>query len=95
MNIYPVFIQMAPPDGDFPGIVEEGWFNVADSDVVTLCTREGVSVVDASGRKRSALMKDGETAKQVAGRLLRQSLPIGGRPRGFDKLIRYPKASLA
>jgi hypothetical protein len=95
MKIKPVHIQMAPPDGDFPGIVEEGWFTVADSDVVTLCTREGVSAVDASGRKRSALMKAGETEKQVAGRLLRQSLPIGGRPKGYDRPIRYPKASFA
>ena len=95
MKIYPVFIQMAPPDGDFPGIVEEGWYTVADSDVVTLCTREGAPVVDASGRKRSALVKEGETAKQVAGRLLRQSLPIGGRPKGFDRPIRYPKVDLA
>jgi hypothetical protein len=58
MKVYPVFIHMAPPDGDFPGIVEEGWFTIADSDVVTLCTREGIPVVDASGRKRSALVKD-------------------------------------
>jgi hypothetical protein len=95
MKIYPVFIQMAPPDGDFPGIVEEGFFTITDGDVVTLCTREGAPVVDASGRKRSALVKDRETAKQVAGRLLRRSLPIGGRPKGFDRPIRYPKASLA
>jgi hypothetical protein len=94
MKIYPVFIQMAPPDGDFPGIVEEGLFTVADSDTVTLCAREGVPVVDASGRKRSALVKDGETTKQVAARLLRQSLPTGGRPKGFDKPIRYPKTNM-
>jgi hypothetical protein len=95
MKIYPVFIQMASPDGDFPGIVEEGCFTVTDGDMVTLCTPEGVPVVDASGRKRSALVKHGETTKQVAGRLLRQSLPIGGRPKGFDRPIRYPKANLA
>jgi hypothetical protein len=40
-------------------------------------------------------MKAGETEKQVAGRLLRQSLPIGGRPKGFDKPIRYPKTIIA
>jgi hypothetical protein len=57
MKIYPVLIQMAPPDGDFPGIVEEGLFTVADGDTVTLCTRDGVPVVDASGRKRSALVR--------------------------------------
>jgi hypothetical protein len=85
---------MAPPDGDFSGMVEDGWFRVSDGDTVTLCTREGVPVVDASGRKRSALIKDGETEKQVAARLLRQSLPIGGRPNGFDKPIRYPKANM-
>jgi hypothetical protein len=95
MKIKAVYIQMAPPDGDFPGIVEEGWFSVTESGVVTLFTREGAPIVDASGRKRSALKKDGETEKQVAGRLLRQSLPIGGRPKGFDKPIRYPKVDLA
>ena len=94
MKICPVFIQMAPPDGDFPGMVEEGWFRVTDGDTVTRCTREGVPMLDASGRKLSALMRDGETEKQVAGRLLRQSLPIGGRPKGFDKPIRYPKANM-
>ena len=95
MKVYPVFIQMAPPGGDFPGMVEEGFFTIADDDVVILCTREGVPMVDAGGRKCSALVKDGETEKQVAGRLLRQSLPIGGRPKGFDRPIRYPKATLA
>ena len=39
-------------------------------------------------------MRDGETTKQVAARLLRQSLPIGGRPKGFDKPIRYPKTNM-
>jgi hypothetical protein len=30
-------VAFGGPDGDFPGLVEEDWFRVADSDVATLC----------------------------------------------------------
>jgi hypothetical protein len=76
------------------GHVEEGFYICDGDGKVTLVTQEGVPVVDINGREYTALATNGN-AKQIAARLLRQSLPVSTRPRGFDKPIRYPKASLA
>lgn len=62
-----IAIQTRQPKGDDPGAVAEAWFIEHDGEVY-LTTREGVKL---SGKQDRRPIGPGETAKEVAVRLLR------------------------
>ena len=64
-----VTIQIRRPsrDGSDPGAIEEGWYTVTDG-VVRLCYGDGDPI---RGEESTAKLKPGETAKEVAVRMLR------------------------
>jgi hypothetical protein len=66
----------------------EGWYTVTDG-VVTLCDRDGVDHFDTDLKPRARRIRDGETARFVAHRLVRaMSLerPVGG---DFNRRLDY------
>jgi hypothetical protein len=82
------FIQTRRPtkDGSDPGSIEEGWYTVTDG-VVRLCDRDGDPI---RGEESTAKLKPGETAKEVAVRLLRGK--FARKPaRPFNRPLRYQK----
>ena len=71
-------------DDDDPGEIAEGWFSI-DGKVLT--------VTDANGRHvGSRAMLEGENARVVAKRLLREKAP---ESESFNRPLSYPNAGLA
>jgi hypothetical protein len=89
MKVEHVFIQIARPSGRGAqrfGITEEGWFT-QDGNVVTLCDQDGLAKLDYNGRRVQAPVREGENARQVAGRLLRSASQH--KHRSFNRAINY------
>ena len=75
-NYITIQIRRPARDGSDPGAIEEGWYTVTDG-VVRLCDRDGDPI---RGEESTAKLKPGETAKEVAVRLLRAKFarrPVG------------------
>jgi hypothetical protein len=83
-----IHIQIRRPsrDGSDPGTIEEGWYVVTD-DYVQLTDRDGNKV---RGEFISRPIGNGETAKEVAVRLLRTRV-MSRPPKPFNRTIRYQK----
>jgi hypothetical protein len=83
-----IHIQIRRPskDGSDPGTIEEGWYVVTD-DCVQLTDRDGNKV---RGELVTRPIGYGETAKEVAVRMLRAR--VQSRPaKSFTRTIRYQK----
>jgi hypothetical protein len=81
-----ITLQLRRPSESYPaGLIEEGFFIVRD-EVVLLTTRDGVQL---SGKNNRRPIAPGETAREVAVRLLR--LKARSRPvSDFNRPLRYP-----
>jgi hypothetical protein len=83
-----IHIQIRRPskDGTDPGTIEEGWYVVTD-DCVQLTDRDGNKV---RGELVTRPIGNGETAKEVAVRMLRTR--VMSRPaKSFNRPLRYPR----
>jgi hypothetical protein len=69
----------------------EGWYTVKD-DVVTLCDRDGVDLLDADVRPRSRKIREGETARFVAHRLAKAMNLERGSGGDFNRKLTYQNA---
>ena len=81
-----IHIQIRRPsrDGGDPGTIEEGWYVVVDG-AVQLTDREKVR-----GEFVTRPIGNGETAKEVAVRMLRTRV-MSGPAKSFNRPIRYAK----
>jgi hypothetical protein len=88
-----VAVQITAPqaEGD-TGASAEAWYVVEGNEVV-LTDRDGVALFDGSGKKYTATLAPGESAKRVAGRFVRRlhDATHGRRTRGFTGPIFYPR----
>jgi hypothetical protein len=75
-----------PKDGSDAGAIEEGWFIVADG-VVRLTNRDGMML---HGEENMGRPKPGQTAREVAARLLKAK--TRRRPyKPFNRPLRYQR----
>jgi hypothetical protein len=85
-DVREIIIQLARPGGKYPdGLVEHGWY-FTEGGKVFLCdkrgTRTGVSKI---------IRANGETAEEVARRLLKGDTRSRSRFSDFNRPLHYPK----
>jgi hypothetical protein len=94
-KVYQVWTQVRRPKGSDHGQSALGYFTIDDG-VVVMTDARGKPAKDAEGKTYSQKLKDGESAKLIAGRLtreLRTALRGGDAAKnGFDRPVEYPKS---
>ena len=84
-NYITIQIRRPARDGSDPGAIEEGWYTVTDG-VVRLCYGDGDPI---RGEESTAKLKPGETAKEVAVRMLRAKFCAEAKS-AVERPLRYP-----
>jgi hypothetical protein len=89
MKIFSVSVQIEPPDGGYPGRVEQGFYFL-DNNTVVLCDQNGVPRLSNDGRRLTVKPENGIEPKRAAARLLRASLSYRSEY-NFNKKLIYPR----
>jgi hypothetical protein len=91
-----VCIQIARPDGDYPGQVSYGFYTV-EGKKLTMTDSEGVPVRRRNGGLVQHELRDGENSQSIASVLTRQfrNHLQGDGLRDFGKKLVYPKIGVA
>src|SRR5262249_51480955 len=84
--LHDIAIQLASPEGDFPGAIETGKYVVVDNQI-TLCNAEGVQI----GRWHKL---EGRDPKKIAARLMRENSGGWRWAHSFNRRIRYPDSGV-
>ena len=85
-DVHKITIQIRPPRGSFPGEIAEGWYCIADGDVV-LTDEKGKPLGD---QKRH--LNPGDDARLIACRMLRGRRSSQRSISEWSSPISYPKA---
>ena len=94
MKLHRVIVQIHPPKEDYPGMVEEAHYTVAEG-IVTLVNNAGAPICDRYGKAYEKKLPPLGDPHLIAGRLAKEAWHArGGGKRKFSEPIHYPKLGI-